>query len=146
MALVFCLLYIKIMSIFAETIAWAIVILVQLGFFVGSGACFYGFFYMELETGGDSNISTYIITAAIVLLVMGLLFMIAVCCFRDSLSIAIDIIDASADFLDNTKKIIGVPVIFFFIQIMCVIVWLLCIACINSMGNIKKDESGSFPQ
>jgi len=51
MALVFCLIYIKVMSIFAETIAWAIVIFVQIGFFIGSGACFYGYFEMDLEAG-----------------------------------------------------------------------------------------------
>ena len=115
MALVFCLVYIKVMSIFAETIAWAIVILVQIGFFVGSGACFYGYFFMDLEAGGKTDLGSYVIAAACVLLVMGLLFMLAICCFRDSLSIAIDIIDASADFLDDTKKIIAVPVVFFFI-------------------------------
>lgn len=115
MALVFCLVYIKVMSLFAETIAWAIVILVQIGFFVGSGACFYGYFCMNLEAGGKTDLGSYVIAAACVLLVMGLLFMLAICCFRDSLSIAIDIIDASADFLDDTKKIIAVPVVFFFI-------------------------------
>jgi hypothetical protein len=77
---------------------------------------------------------------------MGILFMLAICCFRDSLSIAIDIIDASADFLDDTKKIIGVPVVFFFIQIICIIVWLLCMACINSMGKISPNKDGIYPQ
>ena len=115
MALVFSLSYIKIMSIFAEYIAWAIVILVQLGFFIGSGACFYGYFYMDLEAGDKTDLGTYIIVAAVTLFVMGFLFMCAILCFRDSLRIAIDIIDASADFLDDTKKIIGVPVVSFFI-------------------------------
>jgi hypothetical protein len=115
MALVFCLVYIKVMSIFAETIAWAIVILVQIGFFVGSGACFYGYFELDLEAGDKTDLGSYVIAAACALLLMGILFMLAICCFRDSLSIAIDIIDASADFLDDTKKIIGVPVLFFFI-------------------------------
>ena len=61
----------------------------------------------------DNTISNYILGAAIVLLILGIAFLFAIMCFKNSLKIAIDIIDASADFLNDTKKIVGVPVVVF---------------------------------
>lgn len=40
-------------------------------------------------------------------------FLCCVCCGYSSLKIAIDCIDASADFLARTKRIIAVPFVFF---------------------------------
>lgn len=41
LSIVYCILYIYLMSMFAEYIAWAIIVIVQIGLFVGSGASFY---------------------------------------------------------------------------------------------------------
>jgi len=43
------------------------------------------------------------------------IFALAIFCGFKSLKFAIDVIDASADFLAGTKRIIAVPVFYFFI-------------------------------
>jgi hypothetical protein len=71
-----------------------------------------------------------------------------VCCFFRSLKIAIDVIDASADFLAKTKRVILVPVLYFFVIMLLIIGWLPAMMCIISMSfdneNIVPDPR--FPQ
>lgn len=49
---------------------------------------------------------------------------------------AIDVIDASADFLAKTKRIIAVPFAFFFLQIIAVSIWVPSMAYVVSMNNV----------
>lgn len=74
--------------------------------------------------------------------VLGVLFLISVCCMFTSLKIAIDVIDASADFLAKTKRVILVPVLYFFVNLIAVLVWLLAFISVSTMG-IEKVEAGS---
>lgn len=64
-----------------------------------------------------------------------------ICCGFNQLRIAINVIDASADFLRKTKRVILVPVFYFFINIIVVCIWIFCVACIWSMGKIVPDTS-----
>ena len=41
LSIVYCIIYIYLMSLFAEYIAWFIIVSVQIGLFVGSAASFY---------------------------------------------------------------------------------------------------------
>lgn len=54
---------------------------------------------------------------------------------------AIDVIDASADFLAGTKRILIVPGVFFLCQIIVVIIWVGAMMCVLSMNEITVDES-----
>jgi len=120
MALINCLVFIKIMSMFAEYIAWSIVVVVQVGLVFGTGFCFY-FYFAEPEGGYDleskaiNETKKYSLIVGIVFGIVSLVYAILIMCFKDSLKIAIDIIDAASDFLDNTIRIVGVPVGYFFI-------------------------------
>lgn len=64
------------------------------------------------------------------------------CCitvgFR-SLKLAIDVIDAAADFLATTKRILLVQVLFFFLTLILILVWMSAFACVCSMNEIKAD-------
>ena len=73
--------------------------------------------------------------------ILALAFFCCVCCGYKSLKLAIDVIDASADFLASTTKIIFVPGIFFIAQIITVIVWTGAMVCVASMNEITVDES-----
>jgi hypothetical protein len=64
-----------------------------------------------------------------------------VCCGYKSLKMAIDVIDASADFLAGTKRILVVPGIFFFFQLMSVLVWIGAMMCVVSMNEIVANPS-----
>lgn len=53
---------------------------------------------------------------------------------------AIDVIDASADFLAATTRILLVPGIFFLLQIIVVVIWIGAVMCVVSMNKISADE------
>jgi Na+-transporting methylmalonyl-CoA/oxaloacetate decarboxylase gamma subunit len=53
------------------------------------------------------------------------------------LKTAIDVVDASADFLAKTKRVIGVPFVFFFLSIISVLVWSGSFAAVISMNHIE---------
>jgi hypothetical protein len=61
-----------------------------------------------------------------------------------SLKKAIDVLDASADFLAGTKRIILVPVLYFFVTLVVFFTWLLAVACIYSIGTISADPKGIY--
>lgn len=73
--------------------------------------------------------------------ILALGFFFCVCCGYSSLKMAIDVIDASADFLAGTKRILVVPGIFFLLQIITVCVWLACMICVASMNDITADNT-----
>lgn len=68
-------------------------------------------------------------------------FFCCVCCGYKSLKMAIDVIDASADFLACTMRVIFVPGVFFFAQIIVVIIWVGAMMCVVSMNEITVDAS-----
>ena len=71
--------------------------------------------------------------------VMGLLaccFVACVCCGKDSLQAAIDVIDAAADFTVGNKRVILVPILYFIISFIFMIVWIGAMACVASLNDI----------
>lgn len=58
-------------------------------------------------------------------------------CGYKSLKLAIDTIDASADFLARTKRIIFVPVFYFVLSFVVSIVWLYAFLNVFSIGDVK---------
>jgi len=73
--------------------------------------------------------------------VLALGFFCCVCCGYSSLKLAIDVIDASADFLAGTKRILIVPGIFFIFQIIVVVIWVACMVCVAAMNEINVDTT-----
>lgn len=69
--------------------------------------------------------------------------MCCVICAWNQLQNAINVIDASLDFLNDTKRIIFVPLVHFILQIIVVIGWFFCFACLMSTNEIKAT---SIPQ
>jgi len=70
---------------------------------------------------------------------LGLIFMCAVICGWSHLKLAIDVIDASADFLDDTKQIYFSPFFFFMCAFISVVVWTVCVIGVYSEGKITPD-------
>ena len=68
------------------------------------------------------------------------LFFCAVCCARDSLRRAIDVIDASADYIAHNKRVILVPILHYLITIIVTVVWLGAFVCVASLNEISADE------
>lgn len=72
--------------------------------------------------------------------IMCLTYTCAVFCNWDSLKKAIDVIDAAADFLAGTKRVIFVPALFFFFSLIAITCWLASMACVVSLNEIYPSE------
>jgi len=66
-------------------------------------------------------------------------FALCITCGFKSLKLAIDVIDASADFLATTKRIIFVPILYFFLTLFVVLIWVSAFACVASMNTISAN-------
>lgn len=82
----------------------------------------------------------WLLTGCIVVGILALCFLCCVCIGRSSLALAIDVIDASADFLWATKRLILVPVLYFFITLIFMIIWFGAMGCVISMNTITINE------
>jgi solute carrier family 44 protein 1 (choline transporter-like protein)/choline transporter-like protein 2/4/5 len=133
MSFVYCILYIYILSAFAEYIAWALIGFIQIALIGVSGLSIVT--YMSLRGTNDPNEKNALI-GSVAFPILALMFCVAVWCGFNSLRIAINVIDASADFIAKTKRIIGVPVLYFFVTLLFVLVWLFCVMSINTIGDI----------
>lgn len=70
---------------------------------------------------------------------LGLIFLCAIVCGFSHLKLAIDVIDASADFLDDTKQVYFVPFFFFLCAFISIILWTVCVIGVYSEGEITPD-------
>jgi hypothetical protein len=81
------------------------------------------------------------LTGAIAFAILSCCFLTCVICGFRSLKLAIDVIDASADFLAETKRIILVPVFYFFVTIIIFMSWVFAYLNVASMNEIKADTT-----
>jgi len=102
------------MSAFAEPIAWLCVVLIQIGLFALAVVSWYAKQYFteqyELieepsknQTKDFEKTVIYCWIAIVLFALLGLIYLCAIVCGFSHLKLAIDVIDASADFLDDTK-------------------------------------------
>ena len=156
LGVLYSLAFIYLMSYFAETLAWICVMLVQLTL-IGGTAALYILYDAEMQAFAsypdnfegaalvqkleESEKNQKILMVA--LGVVGLLCLAFCCCIFcnfDSLKKAIDVIDAAADFLAGTKRVILVPGLFFLWSILCVAGWMGAMACVLSLNDIYPSE------
>lgn len=92
---------------------------------------------MHLNVEPDANILELML--AIIFFLVAVIYMILICCGMRQLTIAVAFMDATADFIRKTKRVICVPVTFFFIAIVGTVIWGLCMLSLNSIGEIVPD-------
>jgi len=80
----------------------------------------------------------YYLVGCILIGIIAVLFACLVYCGFSSLKLAIDTIDAAADFLARTKRIILVPILYFFITLIIICIWASAMVCVASMNKIEK--------
>jgi len=85
-----------------------------------------------------------LLAAGIITGILGLCFLCCCICFRQSLAIAIDCIDASADYLNKTKRIIFVVVGHFALGVVVVLLWMAAMVCVASLNTIKGKHAIPF--
>jgi hypothetical protein len=141
-AIIFCFAYIYLMSFFAEQIAWTIVGITQISLFVGCGACIFEYLDKKDSTNPiyKESASGFLI-GGIVVGLLAIIMLIMLICGFNQLKIAIDVVDASADFIRKTKRVISIPVVYFFFQVIAVLIWLFAVICVWSIGDINASQS-----
>ena len=66
-------------------------------------------------------------------------YLMLACCFK-SLRVAIAVIETAADFFADTKRVIFVPLAFFFAGIILFVMWIAAAFCVSSIGEIKVES------
>ena len=137
------------MSWFAEYIAWGLVFIVQI-FFIGATA-FSAMGYIEASnmTGYEIDLEDQalreskdgLLWATVGFAILSAIFACMICCGWSQLKLAIDVIDASADFLAKTKRLIFVPMGYFVAQMIVFSLWLGCLSGINSNGEFIGEKN-----
>jgi hypothetical protein len=93
----------------------------------------------------EKNYVNAYIGGSIVSGLFGLIFLcIIVFRFRD-VKLAVDVIDASADFLAKTKRLLLVPLLYFFITMFLVVVWFTATVSVFSMADVIPEKDPVFP-
>lgn len=67
--------------------------------------------------------------------------MVGVCFAKESLQRAIDVIDASADYVAHNKRVITVPVMHYMLTAVITIVWLGAFVCVISLNQFRADPN-----
>jgi len=144
-AFFYSLAFIYLMSAFGEILAWVMIVLIQVGLIAGSAVGIYAYAKSkEIFADGDTASPSIALTLGIVLAILSAVFLCMLCFGFRSLKTAIDVIDASADFLAGTKRIILVPVLYFFVTLIVIFLWLLAVACIYSIGTITASPDAEY--
>lgn len=124
------------MSIFAETLAWGLVILTQIALIgVAIGA------FVARSQTNDAEQQKSLLVAGIVGGLFAALFFCMIYCGYSNLKTAIDVIDAAADFLAKTKRIVLVPVLYFVVTMIVLSLLLASVMSIMSMGTVTAGDN-----
>jgi choline transporter-like protein 2/4/5 len=162
LALVWSFIFIYFMSWFAEYLAWCSVVLIQLGLLA---ATVYSYILWDKEktklatlrkekgydTMDEANkqvfddkeswTAFYFLLLMIAMVTFCCCFFSAIWCAKDSLKRAIDVIDASADFIARNKCVILIPNFHYFLVICFAVVWIGAFLCVVSLNDIKVDST-----
>ena len=65
-------------------------------------------------------------------------------CGWSQLKLSIEIVNCSADFLANTKRLLGVPVAYYSILFLFFMFWVACMISVESMGEVIPDPSNTI--
>ena len=138
-ALVLSILYIYFLSIFAEYVAWGLIFMVQAGLIALSIGSFY--YYTQVNENGKSGAA---IAVGIISGIFAIVFCLLIYCGWSQLKLSIEIVNCSADFLANTKRLLGVPVAYYSILFLFFLFWVACMISVESMGKVVPDPSNSL--
>lgn len=83
----------------------------------------------------------YYLIACIAFGIFGLCFCLCIYCEFQSLELAINVIDASADFIVETKRVIAVPLFHLVLNLFIIIIWLWAFAYVLSLNDIVSVKS-----
>jgi len=138
MSIIWCLVFIYVISAYAETIAWGIIVATNAGVFIASALCFNEWKHAPLNSHNEKP-KEFLYYGSIIAIIAMIMLCCILCSYK-SLSVAIDVIDASADFTKKTKRIICVSIGYFIFQMIIFVIWAFSVACLWSWGDIQVES------
>mmetsp|Transcript_24805 Transcript_24805/g.17505 ORF Transcript_24805/g.17505 Transcript_24805/m.17505 type:complete len:263 (-) Transcript_24805:792-1580(-) len=131
---VYTLIYIKFMDACAICISWFSLIIIQTTLVVlGVGVFYWG---KDVESSNDSSHAPWLNFLAVVFWTTACLFCICIMCNLKAMKISFAIIESAAEYFSQTKRIIIVPILFFFIGVTFFLMWLFGLVCIATAGTV----------
>lgn len=124
LALVLCLVYIFFLGLFGQFLTFMSIIMVQFGLLAASLYFLHEFAVFKVRNGRlepaqlneDAKEKEYIsLVLTIVMSLATIIYAVCLCCNCKSLKLAAVVIDTSADFLAATRRILLVPIFYFFV-------------------------------
>lgn len=144
LAIFFAFCYIKFMDWCALQCAWLSVITVGLGL-IGSGTWCWIIrnnimSSATFDPATPNDTVTWLWWGAIILWTISGLYVLCLVCNQKSLRVSIRIIEVAGDFVADTKRVLFVPVGFFFFAILVSFAWLWGYICVSSVGTISVTD------
>jgi hypothetical protein len=158
-AVLLSMFYIILMSYASEILAWICIFLTWVGLIGITVGCWLMRTHtlesidMHLAANQSGDMSdletlekeaTNYLVGCIAAGIMSFLYTCCVWCYWGDLETAINVVDASADFLADTFRIIFTPMFHFILTFIVLILWVAAMACVVSMNDIEA--SPNFPQ
>lgn len=140
--LIMTLIYIKFMDWCAYWLSWFSVGLVFVAL-VGSGVWVLMLRAQKIEDDPsyeDSSSATWLNVYAYSAFVAAAIYLLVMICMLQSLRVAIAVIETAADYFADTKRIIFVPLLYFFIGVLSFVAWTGAMICVASIGDISADN------
>jgi hypothetical protein len=126
--------YIKLMDWFAVPIAWITIVVIEISLAaLGYGGYTYSNI-IEENYGSTTGQSTTLFWIGVSCWILAVLYYLLMCCNFKSLKISIAIIETAADYFADTKRIVLVPLLYFFIWSGIFIAWLWSLAGVASIA------------
>lgn len=94
-----------------------------------------------MVTEGNKSRESLFLSLTIVSGISLCVFSTCLWCCWSSLKVAINVIDASADFIMRAKRIVFVPIVYFFVAALITVLWAVCYANVVSLNEITPGTS-----
>lgn len=134
LALVYSIIFIYMMSRFANCLAKLAILVIELCMIGSIGVSF--FLRSHLTHNSDHDKKVYLILG-IVMIVVFSIFNMFLCCFWKQIEVAIAVIDATADFFAATKRIVFTSILYFFVTFIVFVAWIAAVSGVMSLNDIQ---------
>ena len=138
------IMFIQFMSWFAECLGWIVIVVTQIGLLLS--IVFTGYqwklkkeqyeSYTDIQKENVSFEPKHYLYLCIFFGILNFVYSACVCCFFKQIKMALNVIDASADFLTMNKRVILVPIVQQGISIACILVWAAAYGQVYSIGEV----------
>lgn len=120
--MVVSLFYIKLLDWFADELAYCTVVAIGLSQFVVGYLIYTKSVDIEALDPSSSSVSYYL-WGAVALWISGAIYCLCLCCNWAQLKLSVMVIDVAADFVQDTRRIVIVPIAYFLVWCLCFWIW-----------------------